>query len=188
VTHAARACLVACVLAGCLSRREPADRDAAERACAAQGACGLAEYCAFQPSLCGKGKRPGRCRPSPPACEAPLSPVCGCDGRVYGSECAAHAAGVDLAAAGGCQERVPGWIPCGPRYCDARASYCEIVLSDVFELPTDYACRTLPPTCLPVGDAAAECDCFPPETRCLSFCGHIASASSLSGFHLTCRL
>jgi hypothetical protein len=106
---------------------------------------------------------------------------------VYASECAAHAAGVDLDANGGCRERVRDWIACGPRFCDARSHYCEIVLSDVAELPTDYTCRALPPSCIPEGQVARDCKCFPAGTRCSSFCGHIESGG-LAGFHLTCRL
>ncbi len=76
----------------------------------------------------------------------------------------------------------------GPRFCDARKSYCEIVLSDVFELPTDYACKPLPAACVPDGDVARPCDCFPKGTRCGSFCGHLPSGGGVEGFHLTCRL
>ena len=150
-------------------------------------ACAADEHCAFTPGLCGKGKRPGACRPRPTECHEARAPVCGCDGKAHGSECEARAAGIDLDANGGCRERIPGWIACGPRYCDAHTSYCEIVLSDVFELPTDYTCKPLPAACVPEGDVARSCDCFPAGTRCLSFCGYIPSGG-LKGFHLTCRL
>jgi hypothetical protein len=113
--------------------------------------------------------------------------VCGCDGSVYGSACDAFARGIDLDANGRCRETIPDWIACGPRFCDARTSYCEIVLSDVFELPTDYTCKPLPPACVPEGGVAHGCDCFPVGTRCLSFCGDIESGG-VRGFHLTCRL
>ena len=78
-------------------------------------------------------------------------------------------------------------IACGPKLCDARASYCEIVLSDVAVPPTDYTCKPLPAACVPDGDRARPCDCFPKGTRCLSFCGYIES-EGVEGFHLTCRL
>src|SRR5213076_390582 len=99
---------------------------------------------------CGKGKRAGACRARPRACDGPDSPVCGCDGHVYASECAASAAGVDLAVNGGCDRaRTPrDFIACGARFCDARRSYCEIVLSDVVDPSTDYTCKPLPPACV----------------------------------------
>jgi hypothetical protein len=155
--------------------------------CAASSACEPDAYCAFEPRLCGKGKRPGTCRPRPQDCSEPNSPVCGCDGKVYESACAAYRAGIDLDANGHCRERVPDWIACGPRFCDARTTYCEIILSDVFELPTTYACRALPPACMADGSAAPSCTCFPSGTRCSSFCGDVETGG-LRGFHLTCRM
>ena len=198
--RAAAACfalgLVLVAVPSCRTRAVEGDSDAgalaldagAARACdGSSTSCAADAYCSFTPRLCGKGKLPGACRPRPAECHDARAPVCGCDGKVHASECEAHAAGVDLDANGGCRERVPGWIACGPRFCDARVSYCEIVLSDVFELPTDYTCKPLPAACVPEGDVARSCDCFPAGTRCLSFCGYIPSGG-LKGFHLTCRL
>jgi hypothetical protein len=194
--------LAAGAVVACQSRESHPSSEALDASAAALGAsgaqagahaCGLAapcadgDYCAYAPRLCGKGKRPGACQPKPRDCAGPRSPVCGCDGRVYDSECAAHAAGVDLDANGGCRTRVPDWIACGPRFCDARESYCEIVLSDVFELPTDYTCKPLPAACRLDGGARPTCDCFPAGTRCRSFCGDLESGG-ITGFHLTCRL
>jgi hypothetical protein len=156
-------------------------------ACTSNAACGAGEHCVFAPGLCGKGKKPGTCQKRPGECHEPRSPVCGCDGKTYGSECEARAAGIDLDVTGACKESIPDWIGCGARFCDARVSYCEIILSDVFELPTDYTCKALPTACRPEGDVARACDCFPKGTKCLSFCGHIETGR-LSGFHLTCRL
>ena len=157
--------------------------------CDASGAtCASNEYCVFEPRLCGKGKKPGTCRPKPTQCPDTYSPICACDGKIYPNECRARAAGVDLDVTGTCRERVPDWMACGARLCNAHTSYCEIVLSDVFELPTDYTCKPLPKACIPSGDAALPtCACFPAGTRCLSFCGPIETGG-LSGFHLTCRL
>jgi hypothetical protein len=71
-------------------------------------------------------------------------------------------------------------------YCDARSSYCEIYLSDVFELPTSHACKPLPVDCLPRGTAAPSCTCFPEATPCRTFCGPLPTGG-VQGFHLTCQ-
>ncbi len=191
-------CVGLALVAACRQTSAPGDAGAdggdaaldanAPRACGASGStCTASEYCAFEPRLCGKGKRPGTCRPRPAGCRGPYAPVCACDKKIYNSECDALAAGVDLDVTGGCREQVADWIPCGPKLCDARKTYCEIVLSDVFDLPTDYTCKALPPACVPSGSTARKCECFPAGTRCVSFCGTI-DTGGVPGFHLTCRL
>jgi len=90
--------------------------------------------------------------------------------------------------AGGGKAATGDHARCGPLECDVRTSYCEIFLSDVPEIPTNYFCRPLPPACLPGEGPARTCDCFPEETRCRTFCGPLPTASgALTGFHLTCQ-
>ena len=156
--------------------------------CASAAACGAGQYCDFQPGLCGLGKTPGECQPRPEKCAAASDPVCGCDHQKYDNECAAHAAGVDLDVNGGCKTLLADYAACGSHFCDTRKSYCEIVLSDVTELPSDYTCKPFPPSCQVVAGAAPDCSCFPAGTRCLSFCGPIQTGGGVKGLHLTCRL
>ncbi len=73
------------------------------------------------------------------------------------------------------QRRDPEFASCGAQYCDARTSYCEIYLSDVFDLPTDHFGRPLPTACKPGPRGKPNCDCFPEGTPCLSFCGPLAT-------------
>jgi hypothetical protein len=184
-----RALALAAVVAwACKGRLPSTGRTDAGVGCRDHTGCSEGEYCAFEPPLCGKGKKPGACRARPATyADSAFTPACGCDGRVYDNECAAHAAGVDLAVTGGCGTRMPDWIPCGKRFCDVRKDYCAIYLSDVFELPTDYFCRPLPDSCLPGdGSVPRSCDCFPPEIACRSFCG-VVTTDGLRGFHLTCQ-
>ncbi len=152
------------------------------------GTCNSDEYCAYAPRLCGKGKKAGRCETKPTSCHGAYAPVCGCDRTIYDTECAANAAGVDLSVSGGCTAKVPSWMACGAHFCDARTSYCEIVLSDVFELPTDYTCKPLPSACK-AADGAARVTAPLPErdALCASFCGPVETGG-VAGFHLTCRL
>jgi hypothetical protein len=176
-----KASVAAIVSANTLQSAQPA-----KSGCRDNAGCAANEYCVFTPGLCGKGTRAGSCRPRPTECTTERSPVCGCDGEVYDTECQAGRAGVDLSVRGGCQKLVPDWASCGSHYCDVTKSYCEIYLSDVFEIPTDYRCRPLPPECRPKSGTSRECDCFPANTPCLSFCGHIVTGG-WHGFHLTCQ-
>ena len=48
----------------------------------------------------------GLCTEIPLACPAVVEPVCGCDGVTYGNKCEAAAAGVSVAEAGACAEKV----------------------------------------------------------------------------------
>jgi hypothetical protein len=193
----ARAALAAgllAALAGGCKRKAAAPVPAGP--CLGSDVCGPGRYCSFSPALCGRGPTPGSCKLRPASCTGDYAPVCACDGKVYDDECAAHLAGHDLDVTGRCEAVIPDWAPCGPRYCDARTSYCEIYLSDVFEIPTTYTCRPLPEACRPGAGAARDggagagaaptCSCFPAETPCLSFCGPLPTGG-VTGFHLTCQ-
>ena len=161
-------------------------RPAPERHCHDASGCASNELCTFQPGLCGKGQALGTCQLRPATCAGNVQPVCGCDGHVYDNTCAANAAGVDLAVMGGCSATLPNYAPCGAHYCDVRESYCEIYLSDVFDLPGEHFCRPLPGACKPEAGVAKHCDCFPVDTPCLSFCGPLPTGG-VDGFHLTCQ-
>jgi hypothetical protein len=183
--RAATILLAATLLAGAACKRRASA--VVDPSCLSNATCAADQYCAFSPGLCGRGPTPGTCRARPPMAEAARAPVCGCDGVVYDNELVARASGVDLAVMGGCKEVLADWAPCGPRFCDVRATYCEIYLSDVFEIPTTYTCRPLPAACRRAdGGAVPTCDCFPASTPCHMFCGPLPTGGQ-AGFHLTCQ-
>ncbi|MCB9639007.1 MAG: hypothetical protein H6727_08940 [Myxococcales bacterium] len=45
----------------------------------------------------------GVCTARPQNCTALAAQVCGCDGKTYGNECSADAAGVSVQATGACK-------------------------------------------------------------------------------------
>ena len=67
--------------------------------------CEPDEYCEFgaiDTHTCDYADASGVCTARPEACIQVFDPVCGCNGRTYGNECAANAAGTDAIASGEC--------------------------------------------------------------------------------------
>ena len=75
--------------------------------CGTRGAvpCGKGLFCNFPESAqCGAADQPGQCAAIRRGCTRDLRPVCGCDDKTYGNECAAHASGVSVKQKGRCDE------------------------------------------------------------------------------------
>lgn len=70
--------------------------------------CAIGQYCHFQPDAsCGIGDQTGVCLDIPHDCPPDCPGVCGCDGQIYCSECAANQLGVDVNWQQGCAEPAP---------------------------------------------------------------------------------
>jgi hypothetical protein len=82
------------------------------RPCVAPTDCGPGEFCDF---LEGRCSAEGACLPGGPAalalrCDPDSGPVCGCDGKMYASQCARHRAGVSQAPGPPCHEVSSGTV------------------------------------------------------------------------------
>jgi hypothetical protein len=138
--------------------------------------CDGASFCDWLLDGCGvEPSEQVSCEPLPGPCPENYAPVCGCDGTVYSNECEAHAAGVDVASAGGC-DAPSGMIPCGSGFCDTSFAYCQVTTSDVVGYPDATQCNSFPMSC----GGMPSCDCLANEP-----CGAMCQALD-GGFVLTC--
>jgi hypothetical protein len=86
--------------------------------------CHDGEFCSFEQAPdqlgCGSADSLGTCANKPELCVELSEPVCGCDGKTYANRCAAHAAGVSIAAVHPCK-------PARPASCDEGDVLCKRV-------------------------------------------------------------
>jgi hypothetical protein len=85
--------------------------------------CPEGYVCDYAQNTCGVAGETGVCRKKPENCPImpPCPMLCGCDGRVYCSECEAWAAGTDLGPNDACQPATT----CGPDRPCAEGEFCD---------------------------------------------------------------
>jgi hypothetical protein len=141
--------------------------------------CDGTQLCDYPDDICGADDGTGTCQPRPVACPDVVQLVCGCDNQVYTNPCEANSQGVDINRLGGCQAPA-GTFACGPYFCNASTSYCEIREGGAIGTQPSYACLAIPAACPP--QPGRDCTCFTGET-CASSCQESADGT----FTLTCQ-
>ena len=136
------------------------------------------EYCDYQPSTCGFADGQGTCTLMPQlGCPEIYIPTCGCDGMVYGNDCEAATAGVDIDLTGSCTPPTPDLFPCGAGFCALATEYCQVQISDVGGVDDAFQCLPLPNGC----GNAPDCACLAGET-----CGNMCEGTAAEGLTVTC--
>ena len=122
------------------------------QACSTHADCADTEYCQDgDPYACDEDRSWAQrtCAEKPTACDDVAAPVCACDGEVYGNECEAAAAGVNVGSYVSSCAPPPGMFACRNRFCDAGSEYC------TSEFEGSVACQPLPD----VGECSSTPSC-----------------------------
>jgi len=142
------ACYELAAEGGCVLVTPPPYESGSGTPCASDADCSATQFCRGLDSCIGAGWCVERVSAGL-FCSEEATPVCACDGRSYGSLCAAYAAGVSVSRIGmgaACGEAAPtGAVSCGRdgdcgagRRCCARTSLC-------IDADCDACCAPPPP-------------------------------------------
>lgn len=134
-------------------------------ACTSSAECAGDEYCRWIDDSCGVSGLSGQCTPRSDCDNGNGRPVCGCDGAVHDTRCAAQDAGIDVDFLGGC-ETPAGAFDCGFSFCINGDEYCQQLGGN----DPSAECIVLPPVCQP------------PDCSCVTTCCGCDNASCCSDF------
>jgi Kazal-type serine protease inhibitor domain len=143
------------------------------RSCAKQADCPAGFMCETrQLGTCGT-RYNATCVPRPTSCPAGGSPVCGCDGNNYLSDCHRQMAGVQLESRLPCEPR-PATVYCGPQTCGPN-QLCQRMCSPCgapppcLPRPDGGACPAGTVPCnFPPGAGGCQASCAPPPNVCVT--------------------
>lgn len=138
--------------------------------------CGEGLYCRYEGGSCGRDGESGVCVQKPEVCLQVFAPVCGCDGRTYGNECAAAAVGVSIRNDGPCigDEQVCGGLAgfgCGPD------EFCRFPTGTCGAADQTGVCAAFPDLCAEIFAPVCGCDQRTYGNQCEAF---VAGVSILS--------
>lgn len=136
--------------------------------CSVNESCGDGYYCKYDDLGCGQKQATGLCAPKnggADSCDEP-DPWCGCDGKIYKTQCDAAAAGVDITVPDPCAPE--GTFACATGvYCKDGAEYCIVSFHhdgrDSDGCGESYGCAPYPAECAD----APTCECIGPAAEAL---------------------
>ena len=125
--------------------------------------CPAGSYC--DDGACGLSGLQGRCEPMPSSCDDDGPAVCGCDGRVYASSCAAIALTgksrcfADASCLPSSADQITcdapeGAFACGALLCAVATDYC--AQTSCASGGQSYSCKPLPSLC----GSSPDCSCL----------------------------
>ena len=111
-------------------------------------------------------------RPDSEDCTETGSPVCGCDGSTYDSECLAHVSGINVASEGACE----GGETCTDNADCSSGEYCD---KDTGNCSSEGTCETKPDSgsCTDTSSPVCGCDGSTYDSECLAHVSGINVAS-----------